>query len=162
MCSSPVTLGGGIAIVKCGLELAASARNRSAFSQREYQPASMACGSKAEGMGLLMGMVELAVPRDFYPHSPSNAGLRRRGIGSFALECRLSGAVASGRSALVALLLAGFRAQPGSAGGSGDRDRKLRPGAAYRGSESGAEGRDHDLRAVLPDRREDGLGDARG
>src|SRR5205823_9589973 len=117
MCSSPVTLGGGIAIVKCGLELAASARNRSAFSQRAYQPASMACGSKAEGMGLLMGMVE--------PHSPSNAGLRPRGIGSFALECRLSGAVASGRSALVALLLAGFRAQPGSAGGSGDRDRKL-------------------------------------
>src|SRR5256885_8751833 len=47
MCSSPVTLGGGTAIEKRGLSLAASARKRPASSQRAYQRASTACGSYA-------------------------------------------------------------------------------------------------------------------
>src|SRR5438270_9649082 len=51
MCSSPVTLGGGIAIENLGLGLCASASNRRACSQRAYQAASMAAGSYAGGIG---------------------------------------------------------------------------------------------------------------
>ena len=54
MCSSPVTLGGGTAIEYFGFGLAGSATKRRAFSQRADQPASMACGSYAVGMGSVM------------------------------------------------------------------------------------------------------------
>ena len=59
MCSSPVMLGGGRQIVYLGFLLEASAVKRPSFSQRAYQPASMACGSNAGGMELwvlLMGV----------------------------------------------------------------------------------------------------------
>src|ERR1700686_4087356 len=50
MCSSPVMFGGGRQIVYFGLGLCASATNRPSDSQRAYQPASTARGSKAFGI----------------------------------------------------------------------------------------------------------------
>src|ERR1700694_5578409 len=50
MCSSPVMFGGGRQIVYFGLWLCASATNRPSDSQRAYQPASTARGSKALGI----------------------------------------------------------------------------------------------------------------
>ncbi len=59
MWSSPVTLGGGRQIVNFGFGLLGSAMNRPAFSQRAYQPDSMAPASYAVCMSemvLLMRM----------------------------------------------------------------------------------------------------------
>src|SRR5712691_11010747 len=52
MWSSPVTSGGGKQMVYRGLSLFVDAVNRPAFSQRAYQPASMAFGSNAFGISL--------------------------------------------------------------------------------------------------------------
>src|SRR5487761_809425 len=52
MCSSPVMFGGGRQIVYLGFLLCASATNRASASQRAYQPASTARGSKAFGIWL--------------------------------------------------------------------------------------------------------------
>src|SRR6185503_975897 len=62
MCSSPVTFGGGRQIVYLGLGLRGSAVKSPAFSQRAYQPASMALGSNAVSISdwvLLMGVLPL-------------------------------------------------------------------------------------------------------
>ena len=60
MCSSPVTFGGGRQIVYRGLSLFVDAANRPAFSQRAYQPASMAFGSNALGMSVTRGACFIA------------------------------------------------------------------------------------------------------
>src|SRR6185295_10176816 len=55
----PVTLGGGKQMVYLGLELRGFAVKSPAFSQRAYQPASMALGSNAVSISdgvLLMGV----------------------------------------------------------------------------------------------------------
>src|SRR5450759_3710293 len=84
MCSSPVMLGGGKQMAYFGFLLFASAMNRPSFSQRAYQPASMACGSKADGMAfgvLLMGVFGRAEVRSGVAGGGSLARTCRRGYG---------------------------------------------------------------------------------
>src|SRR5438874_5678344 len=92
MCSSPVTLGGGIAIVNLGLGLRASARNKLADSQRAYQPASMALGSYADGMGVRSVMTEdLTTPARWKASSASApAGVRLRVPRFYATKSAIS------------------------------------------------------------------------
>src|SRR6266436_3603362 len=84
MWSSPVILGGGRQIVYFGFLLFASAMNRPSFSQRVYQPASMACGSKGGGMELgflLMGVFGRAELGSGFAGGGSLARTCRRGYG---------------------------------------------------------------------------------
>src|SRR5487761_73782 len=84
MCSSPVMLGGGRQIVYLGFLLFGFAMNRPSFSQRAYQPASMACGSKAGGMEfscLLMGVFGRAEVGSGVAGGGSLARTCRRGYG---------------------------------------------------------------------------------
>src|ERR1700674_1394511 len=80
MCSSPVMLGGGRQIVYFFFLLFASATNRPSFSQRAYQPASMACGSNAVGMEI--SVFFMGVFRSI------ELGSRVAGGGSLARACR--------------------------------------------------------------------------
>src|SRR6266446_4708634 len=82
--SSPVMFGGGRQIVYFGFLLLASAMNRPSFSQRAYQPASMACGSKADVIAfgvLLMGVFGRAEVRSGVAGGRSLARTCRRGYG---------------------------------------------------------------------------------
>src|ERR1700675_3020274 len=84
MWSSPVMLGGGRQIVYFGFLLLASAMNRPAFSQRAYQAASMACGSKADVIALgvlLMGVFVGAEMGSGFAGGGSLARTCRRGYG---------------------------------------------------------------------------------
>src|SRR5260221_14550003 len=91
MWSSPVMLGGGRQIVCFGFLLFASAMNRPSFSQRAYQPASMACGSKADVMALgvlLMGVFVGVALGSGVAGGASLGRTRRRGYGYEARQAR--------------------------------------------------------------------------
>src|SRR5580704_3414740 len=84
MCSSPVMFGGGRQMVYLGFLLFASATNRPSASQRAYQPASMACGSKADDMAfsvLLMGVFAGGELGSGFAGGGSLARTCRRGYG---------------------------------------------------------------------------------
>src|ERR1700730_16980944 len=159
MCSSPVTFGGGSAIENLGLGLAASARNRSAASQRAYQPASTSCGSYAGGMGLLWlikgvrdppvieetrGRRELASgrPREASARAPPGLRLRRAPGGAWSQEFYRLGLAVNPRLASVGRDLCHAAADPGR-----ERRGRLADDAAEAGGDRSA----RDLRPVLAD-----------
>src|ERR671934_2076724 len=81
MCSSPVMFGGGTAIVYLGFRLFESAVKSPAASQRAYQPASMALGSYAVGIGssVLMRVRRRRLGWSDAGDGSGSAAARRRG-----------------------------------------------------------------------------------